>query len=271
MGQQPRDIDIIMIIELSILTSILYLLSATAAWSAFFQERNSSSVAWLASASTLGALIGHGWLLHQSIDIGQGQDLHLVNIVGMLCWLIALLIALLSLRHSTRPLRTLWYPLSAIAVWLPLLPYDQVMILTRAQPVLLAHILLSLLGLSILGVASVQAIFIAWQLHRLHQKAPLWLQMPSLESMESCLFHLLWAGFIVITAGLGIGFTYLDNLFAPHYFTKTMLSILAWLVIGTLLWGHHRYGWRGRLAVKSTLTGVLVLFIAYLSSKGWTP
>lgn len=254
--------------ELSILTTTLYLLSATAAWIAFF--KNKPSLNWLVSLSTLGALSGHGWLLHHFIDLGPGQDLHLVNIIGLLCWLIALWIAGLSFRYATRPLATIWYPLTAFSVWLPLLPYDEVVFFTSAHPSLLAHILLSLLGLSLLGVAAIQALFIGWQLHRLHHRAPLWLQMPSLESMENCLFRLLWSGFFVMTLGLGVGFVFLGELFQPQYLTKTLLSILAWLVIACLLWGHYRYGWRGRLAVKSTLVGVSVLLIAYLSSKGWT-
>lgn len=258
-----------MVIELSILTSVLYLLSAIAAWEVVF--KNKPTLMTLTGTSAIGALIAHAWLLHQSIDIGQGQDLHLINMLGMLSWLIALLIAGLSVKYATRPLATLWYPLTAAAVWLPLLPYDHVIILTRAHPTLLAHILLSLLGLSILGVAAIQAVFIGWQMHRLHQSAPLWLRMPSLESMENCLFQLLWAGFIVMTAGHMIGFTFIHDLWSPLYLTKTLLSLLAWIVIALLLWGHHRYGWRGRVAVRSTLGGVLFLLVAYLSSKGWTP
>ena len=257
-----------MIIELSILTTALYLLSATASWVLFV--RGTSSIAWLAAVSTVGALSGHAWLLHHFIDLGPGQDLHLVNVTGFLSWLIALWIAGLSFRYATRPLATIWYPLTAFCVWLPLLPYEEMVFFTWNHPSLLAHVLLSLLGLSLLGVAAIQALFIGWQLHRLHQRAPLWLQMPSLESMENCLFQLLWSGFLVLTVGLGVGFIFLGEIFEPHYLTKTLLSVLAWLVIGFLLWGHHRYGWRGRLAVKSTLLGVFVLLIAYLSSKGWT-
>jgi ABC-type uncharacterized transport system permease subunit len=38
-------------------------------------------------------------------------------------------------------------------------------------------------------------------------------------------------------------------------------------VFGTLLAGHHLRGWRGRTAVNWTLTGFVMLLLAYVGSK----
>jgi ABC-type uncharacterized transport system permease subunit len=46
-----------------------------------------------------------------------------------------------------------------------------------------------------------------------------------------------------------------------------VLSITAWCVFGILLWGRRRFGWRGRRAVRWTLTGFAVLVLAYFGSK----
>ena len=42
---------------------------------------------------------------------------------------------------------------------------------------------------------------------------------------------------------------------------------LAWLVFGILLWGRHFRGWRGRLAVRMTLVGMVILLLSYFGSK----
>jgi ABC-type uncharacterized transport system permease subunit len=46
-----------------------------------------------------------------------------------------------------------------------------------------------------------------------------------------------------------------------------VLSIIAWVVFGTLLWGRYRFGWRGQIALVWTLSGFVVLMLAYFGSK----
>ena len=91
--------------------------------------------------------------------------------------------------------------------------------------------------------------------------------LPPLVTMESLLFQMIGAGFGALTLSLLSGFFFLDNLFAQHLVHKTVLSIAAWLVFATLLWGRRRYGWRGRTAIRWTLSGFAVLVLAYFGSK----
>jgi ABC-type uncharacterized transport system permease subunit len=39
------------------------------------------------------------------------------------------------------------------------------------------------------------------------------------------------------------------------------------VIFAALLVGRHVYGWRGRVAVRWTLTGFLMLVLAYIGSK----
>ena len=48
---------------------------------------------------------------------------------------------------------------------------------------------------------------------------------------------------------------------------KTLLSFIAWIVFGLLLWGRHRLGWRGYKAIRWTLAGFCLLMLAYFGSK----
>jgi ABC-type uncharacterized transport system permease subunit len=42
---------------------------------------------------------------------------------------------------------------------------------------------------------------------------------------------------------------------------------LSWLIFSALLIGRHRYGWRGRTALRWTLTGFGTLLLAYVGSR----
>ena len=63
------------------------------------------------------------------------------------------------------------------------------------------------------------------------------------------------------------GIMYLKDMFAQHLAHKTILSIAAWLVFAILLVGRWRFGWRGRTAIRWTMSGFVTLLLAYLGSK----
>jgi ABC-type uncharacterized transport system permease subunit len=91
--------------------------------------------------------------------------------------------------------------------------------------------------------------------------------LPPLQTMESLLFEMIAAGFVLLTFALLSGFAFLQNMFAQHLVHKTVLSTIAWLVFGGLLLGRYRYGWRGRTAITWTLSGFVLLILAYFGSK----
>jgi ABC-type uncharacterized transport system permease subunit len=46
-----------------------------------------------------------------------------------------------------------------------------------------------------------------------------------------------------------------------------VLSLIAWALFGVLLIGRSRFGWRGRVAQRWTLSGFAVLALAYFGTK----
>jgi len=131
------------------------------------------------------------------------------------------------------------------------------------------HILSSVLAFGVLSIAGVYALFSAIidYFLRHHHLNPLVQSLPALETLERLLFQLIAIGFVLLTVSLASGMAFIDDLFAQHLVHKTILSILAWLVFGLLLWGRWRYGWRGRRAVRLTLAGIFLLLLAYFGSK----
>ncbi|MEQ1638294.1 MAG: cytochrome c biogenesis protein CcsA, partial [Methylococcales bacterium] len=88
-----------------------------------------------------------------------------------------------------------------------------------------------------------------------------------LQTMESLLFQMIGTGMVFLSVSLISGFIFIENLFAQHLVHKTVLSILAWIIFTGLLFGRLRYGWRGKTAVKWTLSGFILLLLAYFGSK----
>ena len=54
---------------------------------------------------------------------------------------------------------------------------------------------------------------------------------------------------------------------AARFNHKTVFGVLSWIIFAALLGGRHVYGWRGRIAVRWTLTGFLMLVLAYFGSR----
>ncbi len=131
------------------------------------------------------------------------------------------------------------------------------------------HVLISILSYSLLTIAALQALLLAfqnWQLRHKHLKG--WINaLPPLETMEELLFEVLWAGVALLTASLLSGLWLFEDMFAQHLVHKTVFSLAAWLIYAVLLWGRHQLGWRGNKAIRWTLGGFAAMVLAYWGSK----
>ena len=220
-------------------------------------------------AAGLMAVTLHALVLAQAIPRPEGFDLGFFNALSLTGWLIALVLLLTSLIRPVENLGIILLPFSALTVVLALLFPVQRIITDPQQWPLELHILISILAYSLLALASVQAILLAVQDHflRSHRPGGFIRGIPPLVTMEALLFQLIRAGFWLLSLALISGFLFLEDIFAQHLVHKTVLSTVAWGVFGILLWGRRRFGWRGRKAIRWTLSGFTVLVLAYFGSK----
>lgn len=132
-----------------------------------------------------------------------------------------------------------------------------------------AHIVLSTFAYALLTIAAAMSIALALLDRRLRSRQPLGklAMLPSVEALEAGTFYALGAGFAVLTLALFSGFIFIDDLFAQDLSRKTILSCLAWIVFAILLFGRWQFGWRGRTAMRWTLSGFGLLGLAYFGSK----
>ena len=211
----------------------------------------------------------HGAALYPALVTAHGLNLGFFNAASLVGCLTALLLLASSLRQPLENLGIALLPMAALTIALMFAYPSQHLLDEIGHWQLDLHILLSILAYSLLVIAALQAVLLAVQDHQLRNRHPggLIRALPPLQTMESLLFQLIATGFILLSLALLTGLFFLEDIFAQHLVHKTVLSLIAWAVFAILLWGHWRFGWRGRTAIRWTLGGFLFLMLAYFGSK----
>ena len=213
----------------------------------------------------------HTLLIARAIFAPDGLHLGVGNALSAILWLTVLIYWAGNFFYRLEGLQSLVLPVAAVASLLPaLLPSVKPLPNTEFL-VFKFHLLIAMLSYSLFTIASLHVLLMAVLERRLHDGSlPRALQgLPPLLEMETLLFRIIWAGFILLTATLATGVIYSEELFgrAARFNHKTVFGVLSWIIFAALLGGRHVYGWRGRVAVRWTLAGFLMLVLAYLGSK----
>ncbi len=214
-------------------------------------------------------LLFHGLVLYEHTLSSSGISIGFFDAGSLVAWTVLLLLLVSSLSKPVENLGIIALPIAAISILLSLKFPAQHFLAPDAPWGLKIHVVISLLAYSLLALASVQAILLAVQDHHLRHRHPggFIRALPPLQTMEVLLFEMIGVGFLLLTLGLATGFLFLEDMFAQRLVHKTLLSIVAWMVFGALLWGRMRFGWRGQKALIWTLSGFVVLMLAYFGSK----
>jgi len=215
------------------------------------------------------AALIHSMILYPVILTPGGLNLGFFLAISLIALTTSLLLLLATLFEPVENLGIAVFPVAALSLGLILLFPGQRIVTAAASWQLETHILLSLLAYSILGLAVLQALLLAIQDRHLHNRQPggFIRALPPLQVMESLLFQMIAAGFVLLTLALITGMLFLEDIFAQHLVHKTTLSIAAWSVFAILLWGRWRFGWRGKVAIRWTIGGFIFLMLAYFGSK----
>ncbi len=223
----------------------------------------------LALAPGLGALLCQTLLLYQELITPVGLNLGFFNMMALVAWTVVLVLYLSALTKPVENLGILFLPLAAASVILAFRFPGLKLLSAEFSTGLNLHVLLSLLAYSLLTLAALQAVLLAIQEQHLHNRRPggFVRMLPPMDTMETLLFEMIGAGFFLLSLSLVSGFIFLQDMWAQHIVHKTVLSLISWLIFAILLWGRFRFGWRGRTAIKWTLSGFLLLMLAYFGTK----
>ncbi len=216
-----------------------------------------------------------GALFHTGVQInhwfgGSPLDVSLPHLMS-LCALVIILLLISSTftRNTLFDAGLIALPIAAGVLLLEWVLPQHTMPMNDVSPGIAVHLVSSVLAFGVLSIAGVYALFVAIIDHflRRHHLNPLVRTLPALEVLEDLLFKLISMGFVLLTISLISGMLFINDIFAQHLVHKTVLSLLTWLLFGLLLFGRWRYGWRGSLAVRMTLAGIVLLLLSYFGSK----
>ena len=232
------------------------------------QQRQTASPTLLRGVGAA-ALLAHAIGLYSEIFTGQGLSFGFFHVSSLIAWLVIAVTLVFSLRAPVTSLLIVLFPLALITELLAWLFPGHGAATVPGHSALLVHVLLSILAYGILTIAAFQAGLLAFQNYQLRHRNPVRFNhtFPPLQTMEALLFQFLLCGEVLLTLALLSGFVFLDNMFAQGVAHKTLLSCLAWVVFGILLWGRHMRGWRGSNAIRWTLGGFVLLMLAFFGSK----
>lgn len=213
------------------------------------------------------ALVSHLFGLAALSIKPNGFELSFFAASSQIFWVINLIVFISSRKKALDSLFIFLLPFSCVSVLLAAFAHDQSRIV-QLNYAIASHVVLSILAYSLLTIATLQALFLAYRSRQLkHKQLHAVSIFPPLQTIESLLFEFVIAGEIILTLSIVSGAFFMDNLFAQHLVHKTVFSIAAWSVYAALLFGKFRLGWRGNTAIRWALAGFLFLMLAYFGSK----
>jgi len=224
-------------------------------------------------AAILVPLALQGALLYSDLFARDELRFGFAHALSAMLWLAVLFYWLESFLYDLDAMQPPVLALAALAVPLPALFPGHVGAGYAGSLEFRLHLLLAMLAYSLFTIALLHALLMAAVERRLHRKdgaAGVTLgALPPLLTLERLLFRLIGAAFLLLTLTLATGFAFSESLFgrAMRFDHKTVFGLLSWMTFGLLLAGRQLHGWRGRTALRWTLSGFVLLFLAYIGSR----
>lgn len=257
-----------LIISLTIIASLFYVLATSHVLSRLFHRQGPSQKITIILSTV--AILAHMLLLVNSVFRADGQDLSIVNVALLTCWVIVLCVTTVSLKFPATLLLPVVYGFAALLTIASLfIPHHVLLHSINVELALVAHISLSLLAYCILIIATLYGVQFYFIDKRLKRKdlAIVHSHLPPLMVVERQLYQLLNLGTVLLSVALLTGFVFLDGMFANEFIHKTVLSLVAWAIFATIAVGHVKRGWRGKMVVVSIMIAAFTLTLAYFGSR----
>ena len=267
-----------------ILLVIVHLLPAAFYLAAWFASGSPAARAGAGRGGAGGAdvllalgLAAHAASLYHEV-LGGGWRLGFAAILSATLWIGVIVLWVEGLRVGVHALRRLVLPVAAAASVLPLFFPSADISAQAARPLFVPHLIVGTLAYGVLALAALHALLMTATERALHGGAgpaldsPLGRfleELPPLLVLERILFRFIAVGFAFLTLSAASGVLFSEEVFGRPFVAdhKTVFSVIAWAVFGVLLIGRRLRGWRGRTALRLTLTGFALLLLAYVGSR----
>ena len=235
------------------------------------RNHSSRALAGIAPLVAIAAVAFHGWLLWQAMAGAEPGHLGLglSNTVSLSGWLLAILATPYAFVARFRGVVAFFLAGAGVmAVFTGTV--DPSAAPTGDQPLwqFISHAVMATLAYSLFTGAAILAVITAMKDRRVRRAGDTGPAMlPPLEALERKMFAAINVGFALLSLAMFSGLIFVRDLLEQHLTHKLVLTTIAWLVFGILLFGRWKFGWRGRKAIKLTLTGFVVLALGYFGSR----
>jgi ABC-type uncharacterized transport system permease subunit len=235
-------------------------------------------------AALLAPLALHAFLLYSELFAPPELRFGFAQALSTMLWLAVLIYWFESLFYSLEGMQPPVLALAALAAPLPALFPGRASGALAASFEFKLHLVMAMLAYSLFTIAILHALLMALLERRLRGSAaaraalpadgaavlsgPLG-ALPPLLTLERLLFRMIAAAFALLTLTLASGIVFSESLFgrALSFDHKTLFAVLSWATFALLLAGRYLYGWRGRIALRWTLSGFVMLLLAYVGSR----
>ncbi len=223
------------------------------------------------------AVLGHAAVLAAAMFGEGGLRFGFAHALSAMFFVTALMVWIEGFFVPLGGFYTVVTPLAAVAVLLPAVFHGAQLAAEESAAALRIHLTVAMLAYSFFTIAALHALLMTSIDRHLHRPGAggeglagrLFAQMPSMLALESLLFRQIAVGFVLLTATLVSGSMFSRELFGQplRFDHKTVFALVSWSVFAALLCGRHFFGWRGRVALRWTLTGFVLLLLAYVGTR----
>jgi ABC-type uncharacterized transport system permease subunit len=250
------------------LVILLYLLAAAAALHAARRDAPRAAFHEPAFFLAAAALAAHAVWLGHALEPLRGLSLAIADSASLMGFAIGCGGLLAIFQPRFRTVAAVCLGLAALlAAGTGSMPEPRE-VATRLWPLAL-HVVLAMGSAGMFAIAAILVVLLAFQDAALRSgRTGGWLAtLPPVESLERALFSVIATGEAALTAAILVGLFFVTDFLAQHLVHKAVLALIAWSIFACLLFGHWRFGWRGRTAARYTIAGFFVLAVAYFGSK----
>jgi len=216
-------------------------------------------------------LLLHGSGLYDGLFGSGGMRFSFSFALSLMLWMAVLIYWLESFRSRMDGLQPMVLPLAAVCALAPAV-FPQVHAISNAAALgFKLHFLTAMLAYSLFTLSALHAVFMSFVERKLHLRVVdrHLASLPPILAMEALLFRMITVAFFLLTLTLGSGVMFSEAIFGKALVLdhKTLFAFISWAIFAALLIGRRIYGWRGRIALRWTLAGFLVLLLAYIGSR----
>lgn len=216
------------------------------------------------------ALLLHGLFCVFNLATEFGINYSLSNLLLLVTFVMTAIVVGLNVRIRQDFLTVLIFCFSGTALFVNHLIISPDSHKVATQGAIFAHIVLSVLAYSLLGLAAIQTIIFTLLQTSLRSKQhmKIVISLPPLDAVDRLNFGLLTTGLAALTTTILVAFfLYWSELDQLVNLLHTWIALFAWIVYAAILLGRVFFGWHGKVTNLLSIAAFLLLALSYVGLR----